>query len=538
MRLDVSVIQAGGPDLSWLDESDEHTHRYTCGSAAIQLSKRQGYPKTFAKLAGSRLMVGYGSAKAVRRMTSLKALAIGSMADSLSEEFMLAEYDLAAGSFKLLRDAYTTLPLFWADGGDRHVISSSFPGVLAGLPPTKLTLNHKNLTELLLLLDINQETLFYEVNLLTERSLLKIRGGRAKLELPPDRPAIQEDKTAPRHFNQALDNIVDQYAGERISPKAVFELSGGIDSATVPGYLADRRKIQPATLSMLFPGKFRTTQRAKIKAWHERFGGINKSYDIQASDYPFSRFGSETPDLPPYQFQEIYTEILDKTAALAAKQAGADTVVTGMGGDELFENVDLAKDNHEGAAEIDRRQDSKIPAIYTPAFADMLAQTLKHMDRRRTTPIPLAGRSALFGGYSRNNVYLERGLWPVSPLSDWRLFEFCQSLPIKHRANKNILRAYQQARRFPEDIYSAQVNENFGDFFDSSITSNLRPLLANLLHDSQLVTLGIIQPKTVLARFDELTSNKKAILPVNFFTLATAELILSSVKKLGFKIKT
>lgn len=108
-------------------------------------------------------------------------------------------------------------------------------------------------------------------------------------------------------------------------------------------------------------------------------------------------------------------------------------------------------------------------------------------------PIPtLLAPSIVQEHLATANTYIERDIWLVSPFHSVELFNYCQSLPVQFRSNKNIFRAYFEASHFPLSLYRGE-NEDFGNFFEQCWDLGVyTPFISQLLEQSSLHELGIV----------------------------------------------
>src|SRR5262249_40521002 len=89
-------------------------------------------------------------------------------------------------------------------------------------------------------------------------------------------------------------------------------------------------------------------------------------------------------------------------------------------------------------------------------------------DRARPQ-LPLHSRSMLASQMEANNLYIEAGIWLVSPFADPSLYAYCQGLPPQFRSNKNVLRIYHAACRFPGIVFSASKERDFEQVSNSPL---------------------------------------------------------------------
>jgi len=498
--------QEGAPaQVSWQDKSDNQYFRYYSPNALVELRKRSSYPVTYVRVEGDKLFFGYG-----KRHT-------GTDETFYNDEYLRGSIDAAVPRLKIQRDEYCTLPIFTSVSENYCLVSDDMEELLKTVP-TKLKVNELALSQLLIAPYITKYTLFNGVELLTERQLLDWLPSRPKINIAKTLPAIKEGTTDPKIFKQVLENVLESYWYKVSGNQVGFEMSGGIDSATMPAYISHLTGQQLLLGSMGFDNSFKETQNQKFSDFSQLFPSKHLIAPINPkTDYPLSRFFEPELNLQAfYQYQEIYTEVLSRLADLLQIN-NVEVVFTGIGGDELFEH-------HVAVPAIDK---PIIPAYFTKN-ARNLFKNLKHFSpiNRRSS---LLADSAYFAGQSRNKIYIDRGIWPVAPLADPRLYEYCQGLPLSYKSNKNILRAYHEARGFPKTIYHPVHNEHFGRFFEDSIRINYDGVLTTLEKQSVLKKRGLLDFSILKNEFDKAKWRESAHEQLfNIFRLASAELIMQS----------
>ena len=131
-------------------------------------------------------------------------------------------------------------------------------------------------------------------------------------------------------------------------------------------------------------------------------------------------------------------------------------------------------------------------------------ERLAHSPSRLVAALPRLPTSYLGTGVAGNNTYITYNIWPLSPYADPDLYQWCQGLPAHFRANKNIVRAWYQARHLPEAIYNPPVNEDFGEFFRAAfLTGAYDRIVPAIAANSILDSLGYVDSKAVLELYDQ-----------------------------------
>jgi hypothetical protein len=487
----------------WRDLSSDVEYRFESEWGVVSLRKRSAYPVTFCRQQGSALVCGYGVVpEGIERSK-------GDEAYFFEQEFLLCTIDLEAQSIAVYRDAFCTLPLFVSLDDDRVSISNDMQFVTSHTQNTAV--NTVALDSLVLHPHIDHQTLLEGITLLGERTVLKWGPNEHKITKRSKNVPVIENGN-PKEFKQNLETTLERY-WELAGENAAIEASGGLDSSALPLFLANRGRDASITLaSMEFIEGFKDTQSEKLHDLLAVTRGTLVSTSLSLShNYPLARFFEDGFNPRPfYQYQEIYTEALNDLAGKLSEQ-GYRTVFTGIGGDELFENIVEA-----GPKPI------LSPEWWKPEV------TIGSAPHEEPT---LLAHSAYYAGQSRNNVYIDHDIWPVAPLSDPALYRYTQSLGIEFRSNKNILRAYQEALRAPTSIYYPRQNEHFGRFFDDAVKANYESVLVELGRNSYLEAMGYLEWEKVTesffaARWRESRSNEL----FQLFRLATAEVVLQSLR--------
>lgn len=377
------------------------------------------------------------------------------------------------GRLHVTRDAFATLPLFYGHVGDCLVLSDDYGAAAATLP--RLTLDCASLRDILVPNPHARPLLWRELGVLeAHQELTSDAGGSPRVrQLRRRRWVCSRDAppSDPRRFKAVLDTHLDAFIERRLPESSfAFELSGGIDSATLPLYFARARPgtRPPLCASLIYPGEFGDAQRLKLDLILRRTRGqVLRTPVGSSSDYPLLRALTTQPRRPLYPFTDLYSSLM---ATMVAKlvEHGVTVAVTGIGGDELFENTVSSQQQLQfGPEEAARRRGLQYPPYLTRRFLD------EYMDVPDDSRDVLAPLSVSMRGIplSVNSIYIERGVWPMTPFADEDLYTYCQGLPVYFRSNKNILRVYHEAHDLPEAIHRPARNEDFGDFFARSLTS-------------------------------------------------------------------
>jgi hypothetical protein len=222
--------------------------------------------------------------------------------------------------------------------------------------------------------------------------------------------------------------------------------------------------------------------------------------------YPLSAYAATDTWRPFYHHRENYAEG-GMALARYLSECGVTTVFQGNGGDELVENRPELYDGTFGntGTELLQRLSTAQPWL-TSSFHEYVRNAVRGDASRQTTLLP--GPICTIASQG-NNAYLDYNIWPVNPLASAPLYYYCQTLPIRYRYKKNMLRMYMKARGYPESIYSYATNEHFSHFFFDAVRQNLRAPFVKFLQSSVLANSQFIDADDALRTWDEARDYEK-----------------------------
>jgi len=505
-------IELNDLDDDWqLSTSDKRYKILTAGNSSVSVKNRADYPGTVLEAVNNKIRCGYGN---LGRFSTIK-ITREAIASPCSEEFLLIE--VSPGGLEIVRDQFATLPLFLGQSDSTVYISNDFSWVAQQIGRAQLTVNDGSLARFLLVVGMDNSTIFEQISVISDSEYVKIRPD-GQLSVSKPLVDVTTAESDPIKFPFHLENIYKSIQKEIDINKAGFEFSGGIDSATAAAWFAAQSKIDAYV--MLFPSKSGVTQKAKIADFEKKFDStVHLSEIKEHNDYPLSRYGNSVSAMF-YEYQEIYTEQLDKLAS-AMEADGKRFVFTGIGGNELFEPYEALKSKKEPLSnELYRKRFSK-SNIYSDAVRDVAADSLK----THRWPRALLAESVIMAHTSRNNTYIEKDIWPISPFASPELFVYTSNLPAAFRIDKMILRSYHESQDYPKSIYAPEINENFGRYFQKFIHTDFKQRLSLAYSDSILKSKNWINEdyvENVINNPHQITSRDC----LQLFTLAVAELNL------------
>jgi hypothetical protein len=474
--------------------------------AAIR--QRTDYPGTFCQrqLDGS-ISMGYGT---------------GAM--GIDNEFLRITLKTDV-SLLIERDVYCTLPLYYGYDGDRFVVSNDYAEVVGALK--NLTLNKDALCEYLLhLTPLVPHTLYKEIGILGERQVLYFKDGNiVHVPTTPRNWTYNSElaRTNARAFPDMLSERFDYFVQTRLQGNSVgYELSGGLDSAFLPLYMAAKATYAraPASTVIQIDPTDRARQLHKIDVIESQtFLHSKRIFLDPQTHYPLAR-ALRTHTFRPFNLTHELYEAPAVEVADYFQQQGVKVVVTGSGGDQLLEHRPHPSQLRQQQAQ------SYILAPFLTKACGLMSKRLGERTYIAHIPTLLSNSIAQETPIIAQR-YIERDIWPVSPFHDVRLFNFCQGLPIQYRANKNVYRAYFEASAFPEQLYRG-LNEDFGNFFNACFLSGRYNTIINRLAVTQKLAYVDVNKLTLLYA-DALQGKIDTSILFDVYTWMVAELNLQAI---------
>jgi len=492
----------------WRDISTADYYVFESDFGVVRLRKRLAYPMTYAHANGPLLRLGYGD-ESLGSEIAHTGLADVSEPTFYDDEFLYVEVNSNSQAVIVQRDAFSTLPVFVASLSDRLIMSNHYERVIQLASHEKLHPDMLVIAQYLTKQLTLGKTCFKEVEALYDRTKTLWSGGNLVVSQAPDASVsenVNRQQSDPKQFQQLLEDRLEFYWEKYArGQSAGAELSGGTDSTLINGYLAmNGYHFLPATIG--FTGDFAQSQRDKLDDLQRFFGITSKIFPLDhAKDHPLVdvlRGGGIRPFL---HNQDLYTHSFTKIADHLAAE-GVNVVFRGVAGDELCENnPDLLQSTVE---KIRKQFDNNVKDMpwLTPELKAYLEKALQKEPTRRS--IPLLSPTTVTAPLGAANVYIDRNIWPVSPLADPRLYLYCQSLPIRYRTKKNIIRAYLYAREYPKSIYEPGTNEHFGFFFAESAGRYLQEPFKKLMNNSVLARMRLIDTEAAMEAWHRANQTK------------------------------
>jgi asparagine synthetase B (glutamine-hydrolysing) len=418
-------------DFSVREISGYHQVGAPQGAFFVRLKKRSAYPGTFCRQIDSETIV----------------LGYGAQSPNADDEFLHITVK-RNGSIYIARDIYATLPLFYGLAGQTFAISNTYTDICQLLP--HLTESAVGTVETLAVTPSHFIFPWEEIHVLGERHQLQFTAAPPNVTVIPPASRTwltspEAPQTDPRDFWKVFSAQLDAFTERCLSGQHIaFEVSGGLDSAALPLYLAQKHgQLSTPAVSLSFPGKFGVSQYEKTNVVSHIAGLTMQRIELETVRNK-ALLGAVIDDPAAGDFYCPREAYLAGYSAMAEnlKQQGVEVIIRGTGGDDCFENVlDPAQVCMYGTAEKQRRSKALAPyftAKFTQEYMAAVQETAPY-------PMPLLPVSYQRGQLAHESIYIDHDIWPVTPFADAELYTFCQGLPAHFRSNKNILRLFFEA---------------------------------------------------------------------------------------------
>jgi|GEM_PF-978470 len=420
--------------------------------------------------------------------------------EGLGAEF-LAITIKANGRITVKRDGKATLPLLYGLANGHLNISNQYETVTSSI--NRLHIREADIANILAPHHSLSPTLWNEIKWIKEYEQLIVADGQARIIPAQQRHwAINADlpESDPKEFIDRLDNALDVTLQTYTTDAPYgFELSGGLDSPILPLFLTRGAPHQTwHSNSIILAEPYRSAQLTKLQTLQAIApnGYMHFVEPAGIRHQPLARiFTTQQQPQLFYPYSDIYLELAEDMAC-NLQAAGAKVVFNGAGGDDLFEHNDSLEDQLGIGPKGYIARSKSLAAFATPKLERLLGAVIP---QKQQSILPKRSVSASTPCI-QNNVYIERDIWPVSPLNNEDLFTYCQGLPYQFRKQKAILRLYYEAKKYPTQWYDKSLpNEDFGDYFNSSLLSeNYQSLFSYFVQHSYLHDAGYIDT-TILA---------------------------------------
>ena len=349
------------------------------------------------------------------------------------------------------------------------------------------------------------ETILDRVYRLNSESRICVEDDNFRYELPPPKNFVRPHALTPGA--NPIDSFFDATCAlvemRPLRPdKTALELSGGMDSAITA--LAAARTIGSPILSYgaQFEGEIGIAQTVR----RELISGIAGTRDISI---PAEYFASYDPNSPRRQSlgvwpeDDSYPELLGALYRLI-RAAGVDTIVSGLGGDELYPIF-----GHESASIAEGAQ--KYPFV-TTRCSELAGIPV------RTHPQSSLLASCWQTAAGRSRSLLNAGLWPIYPFFSHELTQFTFNLPLEWRRERALHRR-TLSRLLNDSVYETNyLKESFHSVVRTGMDRN-REYVLELIENASLAKLGLIDKEKLAAAFNQGVPAADAVIDAAFFVL-------------------
>jgi asparagine synthase (glutamine-hydrolysing) len=353
------------------------------------------------------------------------------------------------------------------------------------------------------------ETMLSGVYRLTSETGFRITREGLRYEYPRPTPSIQTHALASGSdpielFSDAVCAVI---ALRPLDPaKTALELSGGMDSGITT--LAAARVLGPHLVSYgaEFEGEMGQAQRLR----RELIRDAAKTRDISLPAENFGSYDLTSPRRSVFGVwpeDDSYPELFSAFSRLIST-AGIDTVVSGLGGDELYP-IFGHEDAHNG-----RSGDTVLNAFATE---DCMRIAESSYDAHPQSWL-LASCWQTSAGRARG--FLKAGLWPVYPFFSREITHFTFNLPIELRRNRNLHRRVLTKLLADNTFEQNYLKESFQSVLRSGLIRN-SAYVDELARNSILGKLGFIDAEKLCAFLgnripDDVIQLSSAFYPLNF----------------------
>lgn len=335
------------------------------------------------------------------------------------------------------------------------------------------------------------QTFFEGIHRLTERATAHY-GGALHINYPE--PALHHDprELAPDAdvlgvFTELLRDALDAHPWGPAT--TVFHLSGGFDSGCIATTAAARRPGAVRTAALLIDGPGRAQQesrRAEIRSVLP-FAPVDYLVDAAVNLPLDARCARVRGELISLYEEPLHYPFTLLTAQLA--EAGATTLVTGLGGDELVALSEVE------APHLDLNR-----IAVPPAWLGGRARTLlEYGDVGAAPPAPINSMT-LLALETTAPPLLREGIYPIHPFAYPPLVAFGEQLPYVWRDFKALQRHLLAGYGLSDHVVHPAERESFAEIVQHTLTGQGVQLLEAMLRDgSVLFDEDLVDPDALAA---------------------------------------
>ena len=200
-----------------------------------------------------------------------------------------------------------------------------------------------------------------------------------------------------------------------------------------------------------------------------------------------------------------------------ARADGAKVIFTGLGGDE---QLSLRRSERSSA---NGRSRSFRPTILTAKTEALVRGTLSEP----SAPASVVPEPSLQAFACRSPLFLQFGLWPISPLCAPELIRFCEWLPREWREAKRLHRVYLERLGLSASVVHPAVREDFSEVMHYAMREHAKHLIEGLLRNSALVDAGYVDGAALRQRYEQYKEDCR-VGAQPFYEVAALELALQN----------
>ncbi len=291
--------------------------------------------------------------------------------------------------------------------------------------------------------------------------------------------------------------------------RTAFELSGGLDSTSLVAISSTSEMPARFTSGTLLPGEIGKQQRNRR---NEVRSLLKSSKDVTVEGAEALCSLSLNQAFSPIPFENPNSPV-GSILLKELRGRGITTIVTGIGGDELFSLHPWEQETSSLA------QPKSIPYLNHSPGRDSC-----FISAEDTSPFPSIAASSLLAACNRAPMFMRAGVWLVNPLCSPELTQFAQQLPLEWRADRRLLRELL-AKMGLTSFSKPYPSETYDQLNIINIKQHQRDIRL-LFQQSRLADLNIIDRAELESCFEKWILGERSLAYDYFHALMTLELFL------------
>lgn len=372
-------------------------------------------------------------------------------------------------------------------------------------------------------------TAFEPVQLLTERGFVSADTGGLRSGSPESAPyyrpvPLRSGARVAGAYVELVRSVLALWPLDDV--RVLSELSGGLDSAVVTLIAASSLHRAPETYALAVEGRAAAQQAERRRMILARTATRDLLWDTRHdSIIPASL--AEASQYRPGIYNADYQLPLCRVFSALGHVSG-HAVTTGTGGDELFmpHFFELDAVRLQARLDITLCPDS-IPDVFTASVPALLEELVSGL---REVPHPLVPQSCLQAQAARAPLFIDQGLWAVSPLCHPLVVRFCRSLPREYREGKALQRAALEELGAPRAFADAPLRENFVPLLWRSFLSVRESVAREAAEGMLLADLDLIRPDCFVQLMTSIADPERDIQKLSvFFNVFNMERLLRDI---------